>query len=223
MQAAIFDVDGTLLDSMGIWDDLAERYLRSLGVQPEPGLSQVVFAMTISEAANYLIAHYQLSQTPTQVLAQINEIVADFYRREAPLKPGAEAFLHALAAAGVPIALVSSGTAALIEAALRRLHVWGLVSRTYAATDLGISKREPTLYLRAAADLGAAPAESWVFEDALYAITVASTAGFPTVGLFDKSSLADQEAIAAAADLYWREFPPHVPPPLLAARGDEAQ
>ena len=107
-KGAIFDLDGVLLDSMGIWNDLGARYLRSLGVTPEEGLNEILFSMSMEQGAEYLHTHYPLAQSAAEIEAGIETMLRDFYYNEVPAKPGAAALLAALTARGVK--LVSGGT-----------------------------------------------------------------------------------------------------------------
>ena len=78
-KAAVFDLDGVLLDSMGIWNDLGARYLRSLGVTPEEGLNEILFSMSMEQGAEYLHTHYALPQSAAEVGAGIADMLRDFY------------------------------------------------------------------------------------------------------------------------------------------------
>ena len=85
-KAAVFDLDGVLLDSMGIWNDLGARYLRSLGVTPEEGLNEILFSMSMEQGAEYLHTHYALPQSAAEVGAGIANMLRDFYFYEVPAK-----------------------------------------------------------------------------------------------------------------------------------------
>ena len=85
----IFDLDGVLLDSMAIWNDLGARYLRGQGLVPEPGLNTILFSMSMEQGAAYLKAHYPLPQSETEILSGIQTMLRDFYYDEVPAKAGA--------------------------------------------------------------------------------------------------------------------------------------
>ena len=111
-KAAVFDLDGVLLDSMGIWNDLGARYLRSLGVTPEEGLNEILFSMSMEQGAEYLHTHYALPQSAAEVGAGIADMLRDFYFYEVPAKDGAAALLAALTARGVKLAAATSSSGA---------------------------------------------------------------------------------------------------------------
>ena len=101
VRGAAFDIDGTLLDSTGIWDGLAGRYLSSIGVRAGPDLAERLFTLTLDEGVAYMKERYGLSQSPEQVRQGISAILEGFYREEAHLKPGAREFVLGLREAGV--------------------------------------------------------------------------------------------------------------------------
>ena len=183
-KGAIFDLDGVLLDSMGIWNDLGARYLRSQGLMPEPGLNEILFSMSMEQGAEYLHTHYPLAQSAAEIEAGIETMLRDFYYNEVPAKPGAAALLAALAAKGL----------------------LGYFVQIFTTGEIGVSKHEPTIYLLAAQALGSAPGETIVFEDSLYALKTAKAAGFYTVGVYDADGESDQAGLKAAADLYVKEL-----------------
>ena len=108
IRGAIFDLDGVLLDSMGIWNDLGARYLRGQGITPEPGLNAILFAMSMEQGAAYLKAHYPLPQSEAEIGDGIARMLADYYFYEVPAKPGAAALLAFLAERNIPMAAATS-------------------------------------------------------------------------------------------------------------------
>lgn len=125
-KAAVFDLDGVLLDSMGIWNDLGARYLRSLGVTPEEGLNEILFSMSMEQGAEYLHTHYALPQSAAEVGAGIADMLRDFYFYEVPAKDGAAALLAALTARGVKLAAATSSPREHVTRALERLGLLGI-------------------------------------------------------------------------------------------------
>ena len=96
LKGAIWDLDGTLLDSMSAWDHVGEIYLRSQGIEPEPDLNEIIATMSLQQAADYFIDYYGVKQTPDDLIKGAVAIVDDFYRYEAQLKPHAAKFLTQL-------------------------------------------------------------------------------------------------------------------------------
>jgi len=203
---AIFDVDGTILDTLSIWDQAPERYLKSMGIEAEDGLGQTLFSMSMQEGAAFLRELYLPDLEEEAIIAGINRTVEDFYFDQAPLKDGVEQFLKEMKQTGVKMVAATSSDRRVVEGALRRLKVMGFFERIFTSTEIGVGKRKPDIYLAAAACMGTLPAETWVFEDALYALQTAKKAGFRTVGVFDAYSAEDQEKIKEISDIYLKKL-----------------
>lgn len=187
IQGAIFDLDGTLLDSMEHWQTIARDYLRSVGVTPRPGVDRTVQDMSLSQAAHHLKKEYALPYTPEEIMSSVNRIVEGIYRETVQPKPGVPGFLRRLRAAGVPMCVATATDRYLVEAALTRCGLLDFFGAIFPCTEVGHGKDEPDVYEAALAFLGTPRGDTWVFEDALYAARTAKAAGFPLVGVADKS------------------------------------
>lgn len=206
IRGAIFDADGTLLDSMPIWSDAGARYLKSEGITAEAGLGDILFPMTLEEGSLYLKERYLSDKSPEEIRSGVLRVIEDFYRNEAELKPGAREYLEYLQSLGVKSAVATTGDRALLEAAFRRLGIIGYFEGIYTCSELKTSKREPEIYFTACGALGSEPSETAVFEDVLYAVKTAKSAGFITVAAEDAASEGDREEIKRTADIYIRDF-----------------
>ena len=89
----IFDLDGVLLDSMAIWNDLGARYLRGQGLVPEPGLNTILFSMSMEQGAAYLKRTFGLEKSEEEIIADLEQILRDYYCKEVPAKEGAKELL----------------------------------------------------------------------------------------------------------------------------------
>lgn len=206
MKGAIFDIDGTLIDSMSVWDSLSSRYLVSQGVEPEPGLDASLSSMTVAEGVTFLKEKYLPSYEEEDIRAGIQKRLALFYRAEVTLKPGVQAFLSALNEEGVPMALATVGETELLKAALKRLGVLSFFQYLVTAEELHTSKREPLIYEECLARLNLEADEVWVFEDAPEAIASAKKAGCHVAAVSDPSNQQDRDWIAQHADLLIADF-----------------
>lgn len=176
---AIFDLDGTLLDSMPMWEHLGERYLRSLGLVPPAGLADVLREMTLREAACYCRSACGAPGTPAQIEAGFNRMMERFYRFEAPLRPGAVAFLAALEKAGIKMCVATAADPSLARAALERTGAARFFERILTCSEVGCGKSDPAIFEAARSFLGTPKERTLVFEDAPHAIRTARRAGFP--------------------------------------------
>lgn len=198
----IFDLDGTILDSMCIWDDVGEIFLQSLGIEAEADLKDTLFCLSITEGAELLKHSYHLDMDVESIILAINETIADFYYRKVELKEGAELLLKALHRSGIKMVVATSCDRQVAERSLERLNVLHYFDRIFTCTEIGAGKVQPDIYLTAAEYLGTLPQDTWVFEDALHAIQTAKAAGFKTVGVFDPSSQKDSEEIRQISYIY---------------------
>ena len=210
IRGAIFDVDGTLLDSLSIWDTVAEDYLRSLGIEPRENLAETFKTFSLEQSAEYCRSVYGVKQSVKEIMDGIDAMMETFYRQTAPLKPGTAEFLRALAQNGVKMAVATATDRHLIEAALTRCGVRAYFLDMFTCTSVGKSKNEPDIYRAAREALGTKKEDTWVFEDAYHAEKTAADDGFPVAALFDASE-DEQDALKKTAKLYLRSFEDALP------------
>ena len=203
---AIFDMDGTLIDSMVFWKNLATEYLTSKGILQFPAdILEQIKPMTMSESAALFRREFGLTG---DVEAQMNEMMEDHYRNDIPLKPGVREYLENLHRQGVRMCVASATAEHLMESCLTRLGVREHFEFLLSCETVGAGKRSPLVYHDAARRLGAAPREIAVYEDALYAVQTAKAAGFLVVGVYDDSAACNWQAIEQESDevvLNWEE------------------
>lgn len=206
IKGAVFDMDGTLLDSMPVWEHASERYLLEKGIVAEEGLSEILFSMSMRQGAEYVKEKYGLREDIDTIVAGVNEIVFTAYEKEVQPKEGIRELLEELRGRGIPMAVATSTDRPMVEAALKRTGLEAYFARVFTCTEVGAGKVRPDIYDAAAQFLGTKPGETWVFEDALYAIKTAKAAGFPVAGIYDETSRREQEEIRALADVYLRDW-----------------
>ena len=206
IKGIIFDIDGVVLDSMSIWNDLGARYLRSLNVEPEEGLNEILFSMSMEQGADYLKEHYKLKKSTASILNGIQDMLRDFYYYEVPAKPGAKELMEFLKEKGMRITAATSSPRSHIEKALTRNKLLSYVEVIYTTGEIGISKHSPDIYNKAASYMKLAPAEVLVLEDSLYALKTAKEAGYKTAGVYDKDGETDQAGVEATGDVYIRNL-----------------
>ena len=198
---AIFDMDGTLVDSMVYWKHLASEFLESKGVREiSPSVLERIKPMTMTESAALFLQEYGLSGTAESIAAEMNAMMDAHYRSDIPLKSGAAAYLEALHRKGTVMCVASATAEDLMDACLTRLGVAHHFSFLLSCETVGAGKNRPDVYWESAKRLGAEPAEIAVYEDALYAANTARQAGFYTVAVADDSNQPHWETLSALAD-----------------------
>lgn len=210
----IFDVDGTLLDTMWMWRELDFRFLEEVGVEPDADYPDIVNKMTLEEGVAYTKQVFQLEMPEEEILNRIMEMARDYYYNEAALKPYAKEFLAAMYQAGVPMAIATTSKWDFIEHALARNGVMGYFREAFSGSDLGINKTVPDIYLMAAKSIHRGIDDVWVFEDSYHAVKTAKDAGFRVVAVYDRSNDADLLRTIELADVYLRDL--HRIKPFLA-------
>lgn len=204
---AIFDMDGTLVDSMSWWNDLAGEFLRDRGLpSPTPAQQEAMKTMSMAESSAYVVNQFGLDCQPQEAAADMSRRMAEHYRQDVKCKPGVQNYLERLRAAGVPCCVASATDRPLVEACLTRLGIRSFFQFVLSCGEVGAGKDRPDVYQEAARRLGAAPAEAAVYEDALCAARTAKEAGFFVVGVYDENSRDTWAELCAAADAHITDF-----------------
>ncbi|MCQ2490716.1 MAG: HAD family phosphatase [Ruminococcus sp.] len=207
IKGVILDLDGTLIDSMGMWFDIDRRFLVEQGVtDPPSGISWKIKQMTIENAAEFMISSFGLDMTPKQIIRRIEELVREEYEHNIPLKKGAAELIAFLDEKGIPYGTATATYKGLAEAAMRRCGILDGMSFLLTDKEYPNGKGFPDIFLGAAELLGTAPSETLVIEDSIHCIETASGAGFITAAVYDKASDAEWEKIKSLADHSFMEL-----------------
>lgn len=203
IKGAIFDADGTLFDSMPVWDDLCIRYLKKLGITAGKDVSDTVYDMTLKEGCAYIVERFSLTQTPAEVRQELNVILADFYKNEVELKPGISELLEFLEDSGIPMVVATSTDSGMINTALDRCGIDKYFAGIFSCKDYDTNKRSPLIYTLASQKINTDPSEALVFEDSFFAMQTAKFGGFNIAAVEDDSNLNDRTSIKNIADVYF--------------------
>ena len=207
LQSAIFDMDGTLLDSMPIWRGLGASLMREMGIEPAPELNDKLKTLSLRDGLAYCREVYGLSQTVDQLVGMVFDKIHDFYCERVRPKPGVEKFLSLLKMEGVWMYVATATDRPLAEAALRHAGIDGYFRGMITVAEAGAGKAESAeIYERAMRRLQSNKKDTVIFEDALHAIQTAKAAGFRVAAVYDASAEADQEEIRRISDYYIRSF-----------------
>ena len=210
-KAAIFDMDGTLLESMYIWRNLAPEYLTRNNIPVPDDLLEKINPMGTRQAVDYLIESFHIDLTNDELHNELLEVLADFYRNTAALKPGAKEFLQKLRANNIPTVIFSATPEHLLHLALDRLDMSRYFSHGLLSCDMiKYRKNNPEAFFAVARYLNTDPADVMIFEDAWYAASTAVNAGFAVTVMADKVERRADE-LRSIAEFYveksWDEFP----------------
>lgn len=198
---AVFDMDGTLVDSMTYWQRLGREYLAAHGITEhvEAVLARIK-AMTMVESAALFIEQFGIPGTPEHVAEEMNAVMEHHYRNDIPLKSGAAAYLSALNAQGVQMCVATATPEPLAQACLARLGILDRFRFVLSCDEVSAGKDRPDVFLEAARRFGQTPEKIAVYEDACFAAQTAKRAGFYTVGVWDDSAAGRWEQLSALTD-----------------------
>ena len=199
IKGCIFDLDGTLFDSMDIWSRIGPDSLKKRGITPPPDYARTIFTMSFAQSAAYTVRYFELPCTPENLMQEWDETAALVYGSEARLKPGVGDYLLALRENGWKLGVATTLHERVYRPALERHRLLGLFDVLCGADEVPLPKSDPEIFLLCAKRLGLEPGECVVFEDLLVAVRSAKSAGMQTVGVWDKASAMDWEEIKNTA------------------------
>ena len=196
----IFDCDGTLLDSMGVWREMESEFARRAGGELSPADKELLTTLTTPEAGRFFHEKFGLGASPQDVVRMVGECMMEFYSTRAKARPGALAFVRALFERGVRLSVASSSPMPYLLAGLSHTDFLPLFDAVVSVDDVGKPKREPAVYDRARHLMGTDLSLTWGVEDALYAIGTLKRAGYHTLAIYDCDMSGTYEALAFAAE-----------------------
>lgn len=200
-QYAIFDMDGTLIDSIPYWDRLVPEFLGTFGIEATAELNQEMSAMSIQESGIWLKEKFSLSEPAEEIVQELCTRIGKHYAEDIPLKPGVKNFLFSLKEQGICMCVATASSAELGRPALQRNGVLSCFDFMVDCGMVGVGKTSPAVYELAAEKFGASAADCVVVEDAAFALKTAKEAGFLTIGVYE-SSEPDQETVRRYSDWY---------------------
>lgn len=204
LKAAIFDLDGTLLDSMQVWGQIDVDFLAERGIALPEDYQAAITPMSPYEAAVYTIERFHFSDTPEELMHLWHSMAFYYYRDVLELKPGAYEYVRQLHAEGIPMVVASSSFREMIEAALDRTGLLECFSAIVTTEEVERGKQFPDIYLKCAEILQVKPEQCAVFEDIAEAIQGANAGGFFTIGV--KEPGQDEETMRRIANRFINGF-----------------
>ena len=205
LKGIIFDFDGTLFDSMFVWNTAGEVYLRSIGKDPEADLQKVLKPMSLLQSAQYLREKYYIPLAVEEIVDGVNRTVEDFYFRTVAPKPGVIAFLEELYRRNIKMCIATATDRYQVEAALQRCGMSHFFSEIFTCTEVGSGKDRPDIFRKAMAHLQTDRSTTAVVEDACHAIYTAKQDGFLVVGVYDRHESRQQE-LMSLTDVFLSDY-----------------
>lgn len=203
---AIFDMDGTLMDSMGMWYQMDDIIFEMIGQELTQELRQTLGAMSLEKSVDYCIEHYPTSYTRQELLDGVMQHIRKFYGEKAEAKPGVIEFLTELQRRGVKRCLATATNRSEVEIALKHTGLDRYIPIIRTCEEAGADKSRPDIFEQCLPLLGCRKEECIVFEDSPVAVRTAKEAGFPVAGVYDAHWESAREEIRSTADYYLTSF-----------------
>ena len=206
VKAVLFDFDGTLADSMWMWDDIDIEYLGSRGIALPDTLQKEIEGMSFSETAIFFKETFHLDDSLEEIKADWNRMAMDKYIHEVPLKTGVLEFLQLLKSDGIRMGIATSNSRELVDAALESLAIQDFFQTVTIGCEVAAGKPSPDIYLKVAERLQVCPEECLVFEDVPAGILAGKRAGMPVIAVQDNFSDSMTEEKKELADMYINDY-----------------
>lgn len=196
-------MDGTLTDTMHIWDTAAGAFLMMRGIEPYD--YHVFRHMGYRAGVRYMIEEYKLPLTYDEIMAELMKILEYYYVNVAQAKPGVKDFLEAMKNKGVKMCIASATNQYLVEACLKRNGIYDYFCKVYSTVEENTTKFDPYIFDLAKEYMGA-DENTFIFEDALYAIKTARKAGYKVIAVEDYSDEEQRDEIKELSDYYITDY-----------------
>jgi HAD superfamily hydrolase (TIGR01509 family) len=206
IKAVIFDLDGTLVDSMWVWGKIDTDYFKKRNMDLPFNLKSQIEHLSFDDTAAYFKSNFNIPDTIEEIKKEWTDFAYGEYLNNVKLKPGVVQFLTFLKSLNIKIGLATSNSKPLLEACLKSNDIYHYFDSITLTSEVCRGKNFPDIYLLAAEKLGVKPEECIVFEDILPAVKGAKSAGMKVIGVYDDFSKEQKEDIISHADMYIVEY-----------------
>ena len=205
-KAIIFDLDGTILDSMDAWLNVDKKFLAENEIEYPDGLEEKMKTLGYKDACQVFVDNFKINMTGQQVMDRIRELIEGEYRDIIEIKPFVREYLKLQNEKGIKMCVLTACQHSLAKAALERAGIFEYFDFVVSSDEMEFSKDNPLIFIKCAERLNEAISDIIVFEDALHCIKSAKSAGFKVIGVYDKANEKDMDKISEYSDMYIKSF-----------------
>lgn len=205
-KGAIFDLDGTIIDSMGIWEKIDIKFFEEINISMPSDYIKIINNMSFEESAIYTIKRFNLKESKENLIERWNQMAMFEYAHNIKLKPNVRTYLEKLKENNIKIGLATASPQELYESVLKNNKIYDYFDAFTTLQEVKKDKNYPDIYLLTSEKLGICPEECAVFEDILIGINTCKKANFKTVGVYDKYAVNDLEKIKNSCNRFIYDF-----------------
>lgn len=206
IEAIIFDLDGTLIDSMWIWKQIDIDFLARRGIEFPEDFQKEIEGMSFTETAAYFMKRFDLKEPMEDIKSEWHDMAVDFYRNRIPLKEKARDLMDKALEKGIKIGIGTSNSKELLLTVLDAHDIQSYFHTLRTSCEVASGKPSPDIFLKVAEDLGVSPEKCLVFEDTYAGVMAGKSAGMKVIAVYDEVSATSSEEIKKAADAYIQGF-----------------
>lgn len=215
IKGVIFDLDGTLIDSMWVWDQIDIEYLSEKNLEVPKNLNDEIGHLSFNQVAVYFKERFKLKDSLDEIKQRWSDMAYYHYSTDIKLKEGVVEFLKFLKESNIKIGLATSNSHDLLEVVLKNNNIYDYFDAITITDEVSVGKHEPDVYLLAAKKLNVSPSECLVFEDIVQAIKGAKKAEMKVIGVADSRNLDDRDEIISLTDKFITNFNEMIPEKIL--------
>lgn len=188
MRAIIFDLDGTLVDSMGFWRSVSRDFLKNKSIDIDDEVQHQMTTMSLEKSLAYLKDYYNLEESLEKLHQEFSKIVTDFYENKVPLKDNAIEILDYFKSKGFKIVIGTSTAENFVDIVAKKYNLYAYAEKIFTVDNVGYLKSQKEFFLKIAQTIGEDPEDVYLVDDSFLALRAAKYAGLVPIGIYDENS-----------------------------------